>query len=169
MTAGKNVLDASTLFVPNADASTPKFIVGGSTPAEIVEAYVFPDATTEYVDFSGRLSGDYANGGVNLSWPWSASVNTNNVVWEAAFRRIQDNTTNFTAAHTYVYQQSVSTAPSTVGMTRMVTVAFSNAQIDGLLASEPFWLRVRRVGADASDTMVGDAEMWWHMMRLYEQ
>lgn len=170
MTAGKNVLDAITPFPPGADVAPPRFITGGSTPAELIEAYVFADAATTYMDFSCLLSGDYAGGGINVRLSWSASVNTNNTLWSVAVRRLQENTTDFTAAHTYVYTDLAGTAPGTVGQYRNTTVAMGNgAPIDSLAAGEPFVLRVRRLGADGLDTMVGDAELWWHLIRIYEQ
>ena len=45
-------------------------------------------------------------------------------------------------------------------MLQYTEIAFSNAQIDGLLAGEAFRLRVSRDATNGADTMAGDAELF---------
>ena len=47
----------------------------------------------------------------------------------------------------------------TSGIDTYTTLAFTNSQIAGLLAGEAFRLRIRRNGANAGDTMTGNAQL----------
>lgn len=118
----------------------------------------FDAATAEAAVFRGVLPRAYAGGGLTVRLTWMASTATaGNVVWETAFERGDTDldSDSFATAVT-----ATGGASATSGVTTATDLAHADgAAIDGLAAGEMFRLRVRRLGADAADTMTGDAEL----------
>lgn len=118
----------------------------------------FDAAATETTIFQGILPRNYAGGGITVSLHWMASTATSgNVVWETAFERMN---TDLDADSFATAVQATGAANATSGITTTTTLAHTNgASIDGLAVGESFRIRVQRIGANASDTMTGDAEL----------
>src|SRR3990167_11009704 len=70
--------------------ATLDVMVGTSVPVESVPVLDFDDTTVEYADFYCLMPRAYAGGGLTLTFVWSAAQATNNGVWAAAFRRVED-------------------------------------------------------------------------------
>lgn len=117
------------------------------------------DATTkETAYFSAVLPRNYAGGGITVDVFWITAATTGNVVWLAAVERMDAATA--LSADSFAADQSATTAsPGVANETQTSSVALTNAQIDGLLAGEPFRLRVARDAANASDTAASDARI----------
>ena len=116
-------------------------------------------AATEGCVFSGILPGNYAGGGLTVYIVWAASTATSgNVVWGSAIeRRNTDNDTDSFATQ----QTATGAANGTSGIFTTTSIAHSSgANMDSLAANEPFRVQVQRLGANGSDTMTGDAEVY---------
>jgi hypothetical protein len=136
--------------------------VDGSVPVAALPVYDFDDSQDEFIDFYCRLEG-YGGGGLTITFDWSAtSATTNVVLWQAAFRRIADDAEDMDGAHTYDYNAAAEdTAPSASGERSRVSIAFTDgADMDSLADGESFVLRVKREVTTSGTNMTGDAEMW---------
>lgn len=162
MASGKPVVEIIEVMQPATVYATIDSRPGGSTPAESVTVYDFDDATIEYLDFKCRLSEHYAGGGLTFVLPWSAtSATADNVVWEIAIRRMQDDAEDIDTSQTYDFNSVVDACASASGELSYPTITFTDgADMDSWAAGELAIVRVRRNASGASDTMTGDAELW---------
>jgi hypothetical protein len=123
--------------------------------------YDFDPTTVQEIRFKTFLARNYGGGGISVRAICAASTaSSNGAVLEFSFERIQDNAGDLDADSFGTIKTVTFTAVATVGRPRYVEVSFSNAEIDGLLAGEGSRLKVRRLTADAGDTMAGDLELW---------
>jgi hypothetical protein len=112
--------------------------------------------------FGGMLPRNYSGNGITLTLVWmAASATSGNARWLCDWERLQNNTTNAGSdAFDGADAQAVnSAAPGTSGIVTYQTLAFTNAQIGGLMAGEAFRLRVKRNGSNGGDTMTGNAQL----------
>jgi hypothetical protein len=117
-------------------------------------------ATDESTTWTGVLPNHYSGLGISLTLVWAASTATSgNVKWNAQFERL-DTATDTDADGFAAVQTATGAANATSGILTYTTIAFTNAQIDGLLKNETFRLKVTRDADDAADTMTGDAELF---------
>lgn len=162
MASGAPVVQIIKEMLPAANFARPGLVTGGSTPAERIPVWLFSPTTIEYIDFLCQLVG-YSGGGITLTFIWSSGATTGNVVWSAAFRRLQDDAEDVDTSQTYDYNNA--TADATASASReqaYTTLTFTNgADMDSVADGEFFILRVRRVATDGGDTMdSNDAELW---------
>lgn len=146
--------------VPSATSGAAHGILAGAaSPAEGVPYLAFDSATAEYADFQGVLPRNYAGGGLTLTLYWASGVTTNDTVWNAAFRRVQDDAEDIdTTAHSYDYNAVTATTASAAGEVDYATITFTDgADMDSLAVGELFVLRIKRDATNGSDTMSGDA------------
>lgn len=169
MASGENVGFGLMPMPPGSNPAT--FDTRASaTSVENFPIYDFDDTTIEYMDFYGFLYG-YDGGGLTVKFPWTAtSATSSNVIWGAAFRRIQEDAEDIDLSQTYDYNDASAQAPgSASGEQVMATITFTNgADMDSLADTEPFVLRIRRNASSGSDTMAGDAELWFAGLRVME-
>lgn len=160
MAANDPVLVNLQAVPPVADAATLDWRAGGSSPGELLEVYDFDPDAAEHLDLHARVSARYAGANFALRLVASAATATSgNMVWEAAFRRLVTGT-SVGASHAYAYQSATVSAPATAGRPVYFSIAFTQAQADGIQAGDAVVVRVRRNAAAAGDTMAGDAELW---------
>lgn len=121
----------------------------------------FDAGTDESAVFRGVLPTGYGGGGVNVKLIWAAtSATAGNVIWNAAFERINAGALDIDADSFATANTATAAADSVSGETTETTIAFSNgAQMDSLAAGEMFRLKVLRDADNGSDTMTGDAEL----------
>lgn len=119
----------------------------------------FDTVTQETAIFAGALPSNYARGGLTVTIVAAlASATSGTLGWDAAFERIDAASLDIDAnSWATVKTATAATVPGTSGQTMVHTVSFSNAEIGGLLAGEPFRLRIRR--DVANDNAAGDAEL----------
>jgi hypothetical protein len=148
---------------PDADFATMDTILTASTdePDDVIPVLDFdPGATNEFAAFSAVLPEHYGNNGITVTLMWTANVATGNVKWDVAFKSFTDDADVLTSKAYATIQTSTDAAPSVAREVVYTTIAFTNAQIDGLVAGEYFRLTVERDSADAADTMnSNDAEL----------
>lgn len=116
----------------------------------------FDTTTQETAVFSGVLPEDYAGGGIKVTiWSMMTSATSGTVGWDGAFERqnTDQDSDSFATAKTF----SATTVSGTSGVMISQSVTFSDSEIDGLVAGEPFRFRVRR--DVANDSATGDAEL----------
>lgn len=90
---------------------------------------------------------------VRLHW-MATSATSGGVTWEVSVERMN---TDLDADSFDTVATGTSTTNATSGIA--TTTAITITTIDSIAAGEPCRIRVRRLPADASDTMVGDAEL----------
>jgi hypothetical protein len=120
------------------------------------------DATVdEEAVCAGSLPRNYGGGGITVTLVWLASTaTTGNVVWDGQWERHQDEVTDLDADSFAAVQSATGAAPSTNGTPQYTAITFTDgAQIDSLAVGESFRFKVRRDANNASDTMLGDAEL----------
>ncbi len=146
--------------VPSATSGAAHGILAGAaSPAEGIPYLAFDSASAEYADFTGVLPRHYAGGGLTVTLYWASGVTTNAVVWNAAFRRIQDDAEDIdTTAHSYDYNAVTATTASAAGEVDYAAITFTDgADMDSLAVGELFNLRIARDASNGSDTLSGDA------------
>lgn len=162
MASGDVVGIIYAIIPPASLYATPDVRLGGSPPNESFPVWDFDDSALEHLDLFCVLSPTYSGNGLTIQIVWSAtSATSNNVVWNAAIRRIADDVEDADASHVYNYNASFATAPNVSGEVSYDNITFlSGSEMDGLVAGEHFVLRIRRNATSINDTMVGDAELW---------
>lgn len=146
-------------------------IPDGSTPVGYHPAFAFAGVTTqEYLDCSGIIEPvAYAGNGLRLRF-WVAANSTSNAsVFQAGFRR-HNTAEAVNAAHSFSNQTgNTITWAGTAYFPQLVTIDFTNAQIDSLVGEDPFDLRITRDFTVAADTYTGDAYLLWEFAYLLEK
>ena len=120
----------------------------------------FDDTTDEDAVFNGFLPANYNSGGLTVTLVWaSTGAVVGDVVWLGSFERIDDGGLDLDGDSFAATQTATDTCDGTNGATTYTDITFTNAQIDGLSASECFRLKITRDANAGADTMVGDAEL----------
>lgn len=159
MASGDNVVQVLDIMPPATLYATPDFRAGGSTPAENVMVWDFDDSSTEYLDFKCKLEG-YGGGGLTFTQVWSATSATTGLTdWEIGIRAFPDDAEDVDSSHTYAYNVNSVAPGSAAGEPVYDTITFTDgADMDSWAEAAVAIVRIRR--NTATDTMVGDAELW---------
>ncbi len=148
---------------PDADFATLDTILTASAdePDDVVPVLDFdPGATQEYAAFSAVIPEHYGGGGLTLTLMWSSDATTGNVKWDAAFKSFTVDVDDLDSKQYAAIRTATEATASAAGEVQYTDIAFTNAQIDGLLKNEYFRLTITRDSADAGDTMnSNDAEL----------
>ena len=117
----------------------------------------FNDATAQSAQFQGVMPRAYANGGISCVIAWAAdTATTGNVVWGISLERHRPGTLgtdSFGSEFT-----TTGAAPGTAGNLAYTTIALTDGtQMNSVVSSDHFRVKLRRVAADGSDTMTGNA------------
>ena len=121
----------------------------------------FDDATDEYAYFLGVMSGAYDGTSaidVVLGWKFSTYVGSQTCDWEAAWCRVDDDGQSIESLTFATAQVVLATEAGTTGELDYATIAFTNAQADGIQPNEMFVLRVMR-DSSGGTASPGDAEL----------
>lgn len=121
----------------------------------------FDAATAESAIFSAVLPRAYAGGGITASICWCADTAiTGSVVWGVSIERAADETDDLDSDSFATEQTVTSAAPTgSAGQVQYASIAFTDgAQIDSIAIGERIRVKLRRVAADGSDDMAGDAQ-----------
>ncbi len=120
----------------------------------------FPDNNNTWVYFEGVVSQSYVGGFAVLDLFWVAPAVVGNVVWYVAFERDNALGQNLNVDSFAPELQVISVAPPVSGLIQKATLVFNNANLDGVVAGDPFRFRVRRDGGFVFDSLVGDAQLF---------
>jgi hypothetical protein len=162
MAANDAVVKILQVIPPGANFSYMSRLAGGSTPAENVTVWTFPDAASTRLDFIAVLEG-YDGGGLTFPLKWSASVATGNVEWEMAVRRFQDDGEDLDSAHTYVFNTVTAGVPSAINEVGYDNITFTDgADMDSWADRELAIIRLLRnaEAGNTDDTAAGIAYLW---------
>ena len=122
-------------------------------------AFLAFDASTEWsANFVGVIpEATVLTSGLTIIIHWrAASGSSGNVRWSVQIERLNH---DLDADSFATATEANSAAPATVGVPAVASI--TTTSLDGLLAGEPFRLRVARKAADATnDTMTGDANVF---------
>jgi len=121
---------------------------------------IYPDDQSTYVFFEDVASSLYSGLGATLHLFWTANSNIDDVVWYLSFERDNPLGQNIYFDSFAPEVPSISPAAPVVGRIRKVTFNLTNADLDGIVAGDPFRVRVRRDGGVGFDNMVGDAQLF---------
>lgn len=120
----------------------------------------FDTTTQEIAIFTGILPRDYNSAvGLTVDVTWMAATAVAGTIgWDVAFERIDAGTLD-TDADSFATAKTITatTVSATSGITTKTSIAFTNSEIDGLVAGENYRIRLRR--DVANDTAAGDAQM----------
>ena len=154
---------AQAATIPATNGAQYDFIAGASTDNETIPVLDFDGGSAdEFADFYAVLPQNYGAGGFTITVCWAGAATTGDVVWEIAFRAIEDDAEDLdTTAHTYVFNTVIATTASAVGELSCDNVTFTDgADADNTNAGDPFILRVGRDASDTgNDTLAGDASL----------
>ena len=162
-----------TVGYPGSDLLSPPVawwtaeggVAYGANPAGLTTrngppVFVFDDATEEAIFFPGVAHPDLATTNVKAQIDWTAATAVaGSVVWSVALERIQAGVTDIDADSFAAAKTVASVANAVSGATSSAEITFTTAEAVGLAAGDAFRLLLKRVAADGSDDMVGDAEV----------
>lgn len=153
---GRRIILSAHSFVPVSSGGPLLFSrSGGSTPNELAaQGLSFSQTADEYADGRVAIMPPWfaASSGLKVRIPYACDATSGNVVLQAGFRRL-DAAEDYTASHTYAFQSVTVAVPSTAMVFAVATITFGASQIDGILAGEPYVLRVGRNAANSADTV----------------
>lgn len=109
--------------------------------------------------FEGFLPNDYPGGGITVVVVWAKrGSGVGNAKFDVAFERVEAGVTDLNTDNFAAPQSVVASAPAD-NVPQYTTIAFTDGQIDGLIAGEAFRIQVTRNGEDVSDTLDDDAQI----------
>jgi len=116
----------------------------------------FDDTSAESAIFEGIMPRTYDSSGLTVVLVWAATTAiTGDVKWNVSFEKLVDlDTDSFAVANTVT-----ETVAGTSGQVVYTELSYTNGQIDGIVIGDRYRLKVTRDAVDASDTMIGDAEL----------
>jgi hypothetical protein len=151
---------APSIFTPS-DAIFPATAPAGGTSRNGHPTIAYDAATQEDVDYVSSVPIGYTgtNLAVHIDWV-AATATTGDVVWAALFERLTPGGSDLDADDfAAAVQATATTTSATSGVVTRTTITVTQAQADSIAAVDAYRLRVRRVAANAGDTMVGDAQV----------
>ena len=127
---------------------------------ENVPVWAYNAATSEHMDFHGRLVG-YGGGGLTLYVGYLCTTTaTNSVVIGAGFRRVDADTEDLDVGFAYDYNYATDLQPATIGTISDFTVTFTNgADMDSIANNEAFIMRLRRNATATGDTTTVNSDV----------
>lgn len=148
----------ATIFrsVPPASNPATQDLTSGPFPV-----YDYDDTTSETMYFMCYMSGVYdGTSSINVILPWKFTtyVGSQTCDWEVSFYRVGDDTDSIDSFTFAAAQTSIVTEASATGELDYATIAFTNAEADGIQPNELFVLRVTRDAAGGTASP-GDAEL----------
>lgn len=121
----------------------------------------FDAGADEEARLLGFMPRGYSNGGLTCTIVWASDTETSgNVRWELAFKSLSDDADDLDSKAFAAGNGVTAAAPDVSGEFKYTEVTFTDgADMDSVAAGEFYFLSVKRLGTDAADTMVGDAQL----------
>lgn len=149
------VLNPGDAYLPATNPAAPVQVAGTNFP---VPGLAF-DATTQETAYFRFPAVSYGSGNVTVTVDWYAdTASANGITFGASLAAVTQNTdTQDIEAKAFATENTASdTHLGTTGQ-RLHTFDITVSNLDSIAAGDDVTLRLRRVPADASDTMTGDA------------
>lgn len=151
----RHVFEAGDAEFPTSNPAAPVLVQGTNFP---VSGLAF-DASTQETCFFKLPAINYGSGNLTVTIEWYADTATSGgVMFGAALAAITPNTDS-QDVETKSFATENTASDTHLGTTgqRLHSMDITVSNLDSLAALDAAWLRLRRVPADASDTMTGDA------------
>lgn len=125
-----------------------------------IPVLAYDAATQETAIFGGVLLSHYSGGGLTLDVFWmAASATAGDAKWDAAYEEDDPNNNDLDSDNFGTASAVTTTTNAVSGKVVKSTITISHANMGSPVAGDPFRLRIRRLAADAGDTMTGDAQI----------
>lgn len=150
-----HVFEAADALLPATNPAAPVLVQGTNYP---VAGLAF-DAATQESAFFAFPALSYGSGNLTVTVDWYAdTASANGIVFGASIAAITQNTDS-QDIETDGFDTESTAADTHLGTTgqRLHSFAITVSNLDSLAAGDHVVLRLRRVPADGSDTMTGDA------------
>jgi hypothetical protein len=150
-----HIFEAGDAKFPTSNPAAPSLVQGTNFP---VGGLAF-DATTQEAAFFDFPAIDYGSGNVTVTVEWYAdTASANGIVFGASLAAVTPNTDS-QDIETKAFATENTGSDTHLGTTgqRVHSFDITVSNLDSLAAGDDVRLRLRRVPADASDTMTGDA------------
>lgn len=144
----------SSTSLPTVTPAERGFLAGVSGNGVVYPVYLFGGSADAIVDYFGVVDPDYANGNFTVKFSVAPLLAGGLISWSVAFCRLGPSFA-YDGAFTFSYQ-TVSVTPGTLNAFAEVTIPFTKAQADNVVAGSPFLMRAKRTG---SDTNTGTAAL----------
>jgi hypothetical protein len=104
---------------------------------------------------------DYASGNLTIEIDWYSTSATSGVVrWEAALAAITPETdTQDASTKAFATAQTVDDTHLGTTAKRIMRASISLSNLDSVADADEAWLRIRRIGSNAADTLANDAAL----------
>jgi hypothetical protein len=126
-------------------------------------ALAFDGSADEEAVFTDKLLSSYSGGGLSVITTWALKTATSGSLRvQVAIERMDLSSLSLDADSFAAFQSAGGAAPGTSGLFIEIPVAFTaGAQMDGLLASEMYRLKIRRDadGTSGTDDITTDAQL----------
>lgn len=155
MATVRQVFEPADALLPTSNMGAPTMVQGTNFP---VAGLAF-DATTQETVFFRFSAVSYGSGNVTVTVEWYAdTASANSIVFGASLAAITPNT-DTQDIETKAFATENTESDTHLGTTgqRLHTFGITVSNLDSIAAGDDVTLRLRRVPADASDTMTGDA------------
>ena len=135
-----------------------------ANPKKHMLAARFDPATEEFLYWTFPLPHEAAAAPtftLRLLWASVAAITATDVVWGARIGQVGPGDADTPIEHALPAQQKVTDANDTneAGRLNAASIAFTNAQADGVTADDLVIVQVSRVAGDAADTLAEDARL----------
>ncbi len=149
------------LVIPPGLAELPASAFATFDARNVALILDFDDTTDESAEFPGFMPRHYGGGGITVTIGWMATTAiTGNVVWNVAFKSFTEDADDLDTKAFAAANAVTDAAPSAAGEVKNATVTFTDgADMDSVAAGEYFRMELTRDADNASDTLVGDAEL----------
>ncbi len=155
MATVRHVFEAGDAEFPTSNPAAPILVQGTNFP---VSGLAF-DTTTQETAFFKFPAISYGSGNLTVTIDWYAdTASTNGIVFGASLAAITPNT-DTQDVETKAFATENTGSDTHLGTTgqRVHSFDITVSNLDSITAGDDCWLRIRRVPADGSDTMAGDA------------
>ncbi len=145
---------AGLLFCPAAT------LYGVFSTTNSIPFLAFNDSATWTVSFMGMVPwGANLGAGCTVRLKWAShTATTNSVVWNASFERF--GTAAVTSDHFGTAAAVTTAVGGTIDIVTTSSLPITYANMGSVVAGDWFRLLIQRIGANGSDTMVGDAALY---------
>lgn len=154
--------DFLAVLMPRA-ATSPSASSAAFSRRNTKPVIAFDGTADEEIIFEGVLPANYAGGGITIdAYVTFASATSGSARLQTDFERGNAGGSDLDAdSFSGTFQSAGGSANGTSGVKTKISIAHTNSQLDGLLAGEPFRLKVRRDadGTSGTDDIVTDLEL----------
>ncbi|SRR6266404_2719931 len=147
-------------WVAGLEGNPPATLYATFGTVNAIPFLAFNDAATWTSTFIGMVPwGEVFASGIIVRLKWaSATAITNAVKWGVAYERL--GVLTVASDHFGTQVTGTTTVGGTVELFSETAITIPYANMVSSVAGDPFRLQVQRLGADAADTMVGDAQLF---------